>query len=138
MNPLQDSFKIYLQALQNALAAGDATEHTHRPALKSLIEALEPGVTATNEPKQVTDCGKPDMAVRRGAVPREAWAFQVGGYQVLHKWLKDRKGRNLAFADLHHYQKVVVALAETIRLMAEIDTAIEAHGGWPDALADGA
>lgn len=70
MNPLQDSFKIYLQALQNALAAGDATEHTHRPALKALLEVLEPGVTATNEPKQVTDCGKPDMAVRRGAVPR--------------------------------------------------------------------
>lgn len=69
MNPLQDSLKTYLQALQNALAAGDATEHTHRPALKTLLEALEPGVTATNEPKQVTDCGKPDMAVRRGAVP---------------------------------------------------------------------
>jgi predicted helicase len=64
-------------------------------------------------------------------VPPEVWAFQVGGYQVLHKWLKDRKGRTLAFADLHHYQKIVVALAETIRLMAEIDAAIDAHGGWP-------
>jgi len=66
---MTDSFKTYLQALQTALAAGDATEHTHRPALKALLEAPEPGVTATNEPKQVTDCGKPDMAVRRGAVP---------------------------------------------------------------------
>jgi predicted helicase len=64
-------------------------------------------------------------------VPQEAWAFQVGGYQVLHKWLKDRKGRTLSFADLHHYQKVVVALVETIRLMAEIDAAIDAHAGWP-------
>jgi hypothetical protein len=64
-------------------------------------------------------------------VPPEVWAFQVGGYQVLHKWLKDRQGRTLSFADLHHYQKVVVALAETVRLMAEIDAAIEAHGGWP-------
>ncbi len=64
-------------------------------------------------------------------VPSEVWAFQVGGYQVLHKWLKDRQGRTLFFADLHHYQKVVVALAETIRLMAEIDAVIDAHGGWP-------
>jgi len=64
-----DPFKDYLQSLQTALSAGDATEHTHRPALKALLEALEPGVTATNEPKQVTDCGKPDMAVRRGLVP---------------------------------------------------------------------
>jgi hypothetical protein len=66
---MTDPFKPYLFALQTALAAGDSTEHTHRPSLKALLEALEPGVTATNEPKQVTDCGKPDMAVRRGAVP---------------------------------------------------------------------
>jgi hypothetical protein len=64
-------------------------------------------------------------------VPPEAWAFQVGGYQVLHKWLKDRQSRTLTFGDLQHYQKVVVALAETIRLMGEIDGVIEAHGGWP-------
>ncbi len=64
-------------------------------------------------------------------VPPKVWAFQVGGYQVCHKWLKDRKGRTLSSDDLHHYQKIVVALAETIRLMGEIDAVIEAHGGWP-------
>ncbi len=64
-------------------------------------------------------------------VPPDVWAFTIGGYQVCHKWLKDRKGRTLSFEDLHHYQRVVVALAETIRLMAEIDDVIEAHGGWP-------
>lgn len=36
-------------------------------------------------------------------------------------------------ADIAHYQRVVVALNETIRLMAEIDQVIEAHGGWPGA-----
>jgi predicted helicase len=66
-------------------------------------------------------------------VPPEVWTFTVGGYQVCHKWLKDRKGRTLTFTDLRHYQKIVVALAETIRLMAEIDAAIDAHGGWPIA-----
>ena len=64
-------------------------------------------------------------------IPPEVWAFTIGGYQVCHKWLKDRKGRTLTFEDLHHYQKIVVALAETIRLMGEIDAAIDAHGGWP-------
>ena len=48
-------------------------------------------------------------------------------------WLKDRKGRTLSKDDLTHYRKVVVALSETIRLMAEIDRVIEAHGGWPGA-----
>lgn len=64
-------------------------------------------------------------------IPPEVWAFSIGGYQVCQKWLKDRQGRTLTFEDLHHYQKIVVALAETIRLMAEIDAAIDAHGGWP-------
>jgi len=64
-------------------------------------------------------------------VPPDVWAFTIGGYQVCHKWLKDRKGRTLTFVDLHHYQRVIVALAETIRLMGEVDSVIMAHGGWP-------
>ncbi len=64
-------------------------------------------------------------------VPPDVWEFHIGGYQVLEKWLKDRKGRALTFDDLQHYQRVVVALKETIRLMTEIDTVIHAHGGWP-------
>jgi len=58
----------------------------------------------------------------------EVWEFQIGGYQVLHKWLKDRKGRKLDFNDFFHYQKIVVALKETMRLMGEIDELIPA---WP-------
>lgn len=64
-------------------------------------------------------------------VPEAVWNFHIGGYQVCEKWLKDRKGRQLSAADRTHYQKIVVALAETIRLMKEIDEVIEKHGGWP-------
>lgn len=66
-------------------------------------------------------------------VPEAVWNFHIGGYQVCHKWLKDRKGRTLSDDDLVHYQKIVVALNETIRLMREIDEVIERHGGWPGA-----
>jgi len=66
-------------------------------------------------------------------VPEAVWNFHIGGYQVCEKWLKDRKGRQLSADDIAHYQKIVVALAETIRLMAEIDKTIDAHGGWPAA-----
>jgi hypothetical protein len=61
-------------------------------------------------------------------VPPEVWEFHIGGYQVCEKWLKDRRGRTLSFDDLTHYQKVIMALKETIRLMAEIDAAIPK---WP-------
>ncbi len=64
-------------------------------------------------------------------VPADVWAFHVGGYQVLSKWLKDRKGWTLGFDDLRHYQGIVSALSETIRLMSEVDEVIEEHGGFP-------
>ena len=87
-----------------------------------------------------------DRAKTRGfrGVPEEVWNFHIGGYQVCEKWLKDRQakggnnprpGRVLTDEDIDHYQKIIVALAETICIMAEIDEVIEEHGGWPDAFA---
>jgi len=61
-------------------------------------------------------------------VNSEVWSFKVGGYQVCQKWLKDRKGRMLTIDEAEHYQKITVALNETIRLMGEIDELIP---GWP-------
>jgi predicted helicase len=54
-------------------------------------------------------------------VPQVAWEFYIGGYQPAQKWLKDRKDRKLEFDDILHYQKIIVALYETDRLMKEID-----------------
>jgi predicted helicase len=54
-------------------------------------------------------------------VPEVAWNFYIGGYQPCQKWLKDRKGRELNYDDILHYQKMVVALSETDRIMKEID-----------------
>lgn len=66
-------------------------------------------------------------------VREQVWNFHIGGYQVCEKWLKDRKGRTLSKDDIAHYQKIVVALSETIRLMQEIDAVIDQYGGWPGA-----
>jgi predicted helicase len=66
-------------------------------------------------------------------VPEAVWNFHIGGYQVCEKWLKDRKGRTLSKDDIAHYNKIVVALSETIRLMKKIDEVIDEHGGWPGA-----
>jgi len=64
-------------------------------------------------------------------VPPEVWAFCVGGYQVCEKWLKDRRGRQLTIEERREYPRIAAALAETLRLQAEIDAAIAAAGGWP-------
>lgn len=59
-----------------------------------------------------------------GDVPEVAWNFYIGGYQPAQKWLKDRKGRELSNNDIEHYQKIIVALTETDRIMKEIDKAL--------------
>ena len=75
-------------------------------------------------------------------VKEDVWNFYIGAYQVCQKWLKNRQakggknprpGRVLSNEDIDHYQKTIVALSETIRIMAKIDEVIEAHGGWPGA-----
>ena len=56
-------------------------------------------------------------------VPKTAWEFYIGGYQPAQKWLKDRKGIALTADDIRHWQKIIVALNQTAKLMAEIDAA---------------
>lgn len=56
-----------------------------------------------------------------GNVPESAWNFYIGGYQPAQKWLKDRKGRTLSNTDLEHYQKIIVVLVETDKIVKEID-----------------
>lgn len=54
-------------------------------------------------------------------VPQMAWEFYIGGYQPAQKWLKDRKGRELSFDDLQHYQRIIKILSETDRIMKTIE-----------------
>ena len=115
------------------------------PKLKDHITTL---AGSGNFPVEKVSCSDEtvwvDKAKARGfrGVPEEVWNFHIAGYQVCEKWLKDRQakggknprpGRVLTDEDIDHYQKIVVALSETIRIMAEIDEVIDAHGGWPNA-----
>ena len=58
-------------------------------------------------------------------VPEVAWSFHIGGYQPAQKWLKDRKGRALSWDDIRHYQKIIKVLAETDRIMREIELPLD-------------
>jgi len=54
-------------------------------------------------------------------ITKELWRYQIGGYQVCDKWLKDRKGRILTLGDIKHYCKVITAIKKTIEIQKEID-----------------
>lgn len=98
------------------LAPGEPEPGTGKPLKKGRVYISE----------DVATSGKKGQYFE-GVAP-EVWAFHIGGYQVCRKWLKDRRGRELSYDDLTHYQKIVVALNETTRLMQEIDAAIP---DWP-------
>ncbi|MCK4283234.1 MAG: N-6 DNA methylase [Candidatus Brocadiae bacterium] len=86
-------FREYIKQVGDALKRADATEHTHRPALKELLEALAPALTATNEPKRV-ECGAPDFVVSRKPGPVTVGYVEckdVG--QSLDKWEEDEQLR---------------------------------------------
>lgn len=63
-------------------------------------------------------------------VPQGVWDFHIGGYQVLDKYLKSRKGRTLSLDEINHISAVADALAFTFDQMAKIDEAYLA--AFPD------
>ncbi len=77
-------------------------------------------------PKYVAMAEKPEKAkvyINKDqyfeGVQSDVWKFHIGGYQVCEKWLKDKRGRELSYDDIKHYQKIIVTLTETIKLMNE-------------------
>jgi len=65
---IQNDITQYIAELNRIYKAGNATEHTYRPALKSLLEKMTNGLTVTNEPKRIA-CGAPDYIVTRKEIP---------------------------------------------------------------------
>ena len=112
-----------------AIAAKAKTRTTHQGELsgKEPVEAAEMPSLAAGPTGRVYINSKQYF---EGILP-VVWEFRIGGYQVCEKWLKDRKGRKLEHDEIEHYQRTVAALSETRTLMAQIDSLIQDHGGWP-------
>jgi hypothetical protein len=66
-----------------------------------------------------------------GRVLSSVWKFNVGGYQVAAKWLKDRQECFLSVEDSDRYGRLLSAIDSTLTLMAEVDSIISTRGGWP-------
>lgn len=62
------AIKEYLKALNTHVQAGNATEHTHRPAMQTLLEEILPDLLITNEPQRIK-CGAPDFILTHGKIP---------------------------------------------------------------------
>ena len=63
-------------------------------------------------------------------VPIDVWDYEVGAHQVCEKWLKDRKGTALSRDEVRQYRSILIAVAETLRLMEEIDKIVGKCSQW--------
>jgi len=66
--PTVENITSYIAEINRIYKVGNATEHTYRPALKSLLETMTNNLTITNEPKRIA-CGAPDYIVTRNEIP---------------------------------------------------------------------
>jgi predicted helicase len=107
--------------------------HLLRTRSAALPNYPEVGEDIVEKPRYEWQSGRLFINARQYLEPvsRGAWDFRVGGYEVLDKWLKERKGRKLAYAELEHLRQTIAALDRTLAMMKEIDAAIEQAGGWP-------
>ncbi|MFX1254078.1 MAG: type ISP restriction/modification enzyme [Promethearchaeota archaeon] len=62
-------------------------------------------------------------------VPQKVWEFNIGGYQICHKWLKNRKNRKLTRDEIIYFQKIVVIIKETLFIMKKIEELMDENGG---------
>jgi hypothetical protein len=88
----------YIAEIDKIYRAGNATEHSYRPALKTLFENLTKGLTITNEPKHI-ECGAPDYIITRNSIPVgyiEAKDISVGLDSKLNKEQFDRYRQSLS------------------------------------------
>jgi hypothetical protein len=58
-------------------------------------------------------------------ISAELWSYQIGGYQVCDKWLKDRKERLLSLDEIQTYCRIVTAIHKTIEIQKSIDKSYE-------------
>jgi predicted helicase len=68
MNVFTQVINCYVAEIDKIYHAGNATEHSYRPALKNLLEAITSGLTIINEPRHIA-CGAPDYIITRDGIP---------------------------------------------------------------------
>ena len=119
----------------------DATDLSYPVPGTNVVEAGHPRYLGPGNPDPLTgnplDVGrvyisKDKQSGKRGqyfrGVSPEVWEYEVGGYQVCSKWLRDRRGSTLVLTDLTHYERLLSTIRETLRTAAEIDSLIPL---WP-------
>ena len=119
--PFTKDYKLFIKLSKLGKELGDLhllkSKNFDKPVAKFPIE----GENKVEKPKYADEKVWINKEQYFTNVKPEVWAYQVGGYQVCDKWLKDRKDRNLTLDEVQTYCKIVTALSKTIELQKEVD-----------------
>lgn len=105
---------------------------THRGVVKDKTVVLEEGVALPESGTDTVEKVRYDEETQKvhfnedqcfEGVSKEAWEYRIGAYQVMRKYLRDRRGRRLSLDEIEHYMRVAKAIRLTIELQGKIDDA---------------
>ena len=123
--PFTKNYKLFIQLGKLGKQLADLHLLKSKELDKTKINFSPKGSDKVEKPKY--DDGKVYINKEQyfDNVPEQVWQYQIGGYQVCEKWLKDRKDRTLTLEEIQTYCKIVTALSMTIELQNEIDKLYE-------------
>jgi len=119
--PITDDKEVFWKFVEKGSELRKRHLMEHPDSSKLITQYPETGDNIVEKPKFVDGKVYINKTQYFDNVPELAWNFYIWWYQPAQKRLKDRKNRELSFEDILHWQKIVVALVNTDRVMGEID-----------------
>jgi predicted helicase len=119
--PITKDFKLFIQIGKLGKQLADLHILKSKDLVKTISKYPVKGSNKIEKPKYKNERVWINREQYFNGIKENVWQYQIGGYQVCEKWLKDRKTRTLSIEEIKTYCKIVTALSKTIELQKEID-----------------
>ena len=123
--PFTKDYKLFIQLGKLGKQLADLHLLKSNDLDKTISKFLGGGSNKVEKPKYENEKVWINKEKYFDGIKEEVWQYQIGGYQVCEKWLKDRKERTLSLDEIKIYCKIVTSLSKTIELQKEIDKYFE-------------
>ena len=120
-----DAFFVSEELYRAYVAAGQRLRKLHLLQSKTPVElTLDPN---TSDDMEIGAAKYKNGVLQLNAnkkimgISQAVWEYQIGGHQVLDKWLKEHKGEMLTIDNFTHLENMVGLLSETIQIREDLE-----------------
>lgn len=121
----EGAFFVSEELYREYVAAGERLRKLHLMQIKSPATlVLEPNTSDNMEigaVKYKNGVLQLNANKRITGISQAVWDYQIGGHQVLDKWLKEHKGETLTIDSFAHIENIVGLLEETIQIREKLE-----------------